>query len=122
MTKRIGKALAARVKSLRESAGLSQQELATRADLSLSQVAKLEQGKKADPRASTLLALAAALRVKPGQVLEDLVPAEELVAAAPADGDPGKQSKKKGKGKKGKKQRAAGAVEDTAGVVTGLNL
>src|SRR5262245_58508846 len=71
---KLKKALAGRIKALREAAGLSQQEVATRGDLSLSLVAKLEQGKKADPRASTLLALAGALGVRPGQLLDELFP------------------------------------------------
>ena len=54
-----GKLISNRLKGLAQAAGLSQQDVAMRADLSLSLVAKLEQGKKADPRASTLLALAA---------------------------------------------------------------
>ena len=37
-------------------------------------VAKLEQAKKADPRTSTLLALAGALGVRPGSLLDDLLP------------------------------------------------
>ena len=57
--------------------GLSQQDVATRGDLSLSLVAKLEQGKKADPRASTILSLAEALGVQPGQLLDDLFPKPE---------------------------------------------
>src|SRR3954467_3739146 len=61
---KLGKAISTRIKALREAAGLSQQEVAMRGDLSLSLVAKLEQGKKADPRASTLLALARALQVR----------------------------------------------------------
>jgi transcriptional regulator with XRE-family HTH domain len=83
---KLAKAIAARLKSLRQEAGLSQQEVATRADLSLSLVAKLEQGKKADPRASTLLALAGALAVPPGRLLEDLFPppgTEQPAAEAP---------------------------------------
>jgi transcriptional regulator with XRE-family HTH domain len=71
---KLKKALSQRIKSLREASGLSQQDVATRGDLSLSLVAKLEQGKKADPRASTILSLAAALGVKPGQLLDDLFP------------------------------------------------
>jgi transcriptional regulator with XRE-family HTH domain len=69
-----GKAISGRLRDLREAAGLSQQEVAMRADLSLSLVAKLEQGKKADPRASTLIALARALGIKPGAILDDLAP------------------------------------------------
>jgi transcriptional regulator with XRE-family HTH domain len=69
----LSKKIAYRLQTLREAAGLSQQEVADRADLSLSLVAKMEQGRKADPRASTLLALAPALGVRPGQLIEDLV-------------------------------------------------
>jgi transcriptional regulator with XRE-family HTH domain len=102
-----GKLISARLRSLREAAGLSQQEVAMRADLSMSLVAKLEQGKKADPRASTLMALAGALGVKPGAILEDLVPPreDEKHAAEPAAVDEnGAGTKKKQKKKKKKKK------------------
>jgi transcriptional regulator with XRE-family HTH domain len=55
--------IATRVKTLREKAGLSQLELAIKTGLSLSLIAQIEQGKKADPRMSTLQALAEALGV-----------------------------------------------------------
>jgi transcriptional regulator with XRE-family HTH domain len=91
---KLTKLIARRIKTLREAAGLSQQEVAVRGELSLSLVAKLEQGKKADPRASTLLALGRALSVKPGQILDDLpVPTAEAetptvgVAVVPATAD-----------------------------------
>jgi len=114
---KLAKALSGRIRALREAAGLSQQEVATRGDLSLSLVAKLEQGKKADPRASTLLALAAALGVPPGLLLDGLYPApggrdeaEPAGAsgeAVEANGDPAvapvKPGKKKHKGGKKKK-------------------
>src|SRR5215470_5366612 len=110
---KLAKALSQRIKRLRETAGLSQQEVAVRGDLSLSLVAKLEQGKKADPRASTLLALSQALDVRPGQLLDDLLPppgAEEhpgepvgdLVAvSANGHGEEEKKGKKKKKDKEG---------------------
>jgi transcriptional regulator with XRE-family HTH domain len=104
--KKLAKAIAARLKSLREGAGLSQQDVAVKADLSLSLVAKMEQGKKADPRASTLLALAGALGVPPGRLLDDLFPPEPAAPEAPApDGEvaeeePGKNGSKKKKDKK----------------------
>lgn len=109
---KLAKALSQRIKSLREAAGLSQQEVATRGDLSLSLVAKLEQAKKADPRASTLLALAGALGVRPGQLLDDLfpepeeekVPDESLNGQAPEDRPDGKAKKKKKKDNKKKKE------------------
>ncbi len=83
---KLKKALALRLKALRDKAGLSQQDVAMRGDLSLSLVAKLEQGKKADPRASTILALSEALGVKPGALLDDLFPpsAEEPSAEEPS--------------------------------------
>ena len=99
----LSKNIAYRLRTLREAAGLSQQEVAERADLSLSLVAKMEQGRKADPRASTVLALAAALGVRPGQVLEDLT-------APPDDFFPGK-------GKKGKKKKKL--LAELVGAVVG---
>jgi transcriptional regulator with XRE-family HTH domain len=51
------------VKELRDAAGITQQELATRAGLSISLVTQIEQGSKADPKLSTLHALAQALGV-----------------------------------------------------------
>jgi len=96
---KLAKALSQRIKRLREAAGLSQQEVAMRGDLSLSLVAKLEQGKKADPRASTLLALAKALQVRPGYLLDDLLPPGTDHDAE--DAEP-KESKKKKGGKKKK--------------------
>jgi transcriptional regulator with XRE-family HTH domain len=115
--KKVAKAIAARLKTLREGAGLSQQDVAVKADLSLSLVAKMEQGKKADPRASTLLALAGALGVPPGRLLDDLFPpappepaaqeppaAEGQTAAAEEPGKNGRKKKKDKKKAKGKKK------------------
>lgn len=115
--KKLARALSQRIKSLREAAALSQQEVAARGDLSLSLVSKLEQGKKADPRASTLLALSEALGVRPGQLLDDLFPPcppepshepeIDLVGAAVnghADGEE-KKGKKKKKEKHSKKKK-----------------
>ena len=98
----LSKQIAYRLQTLRAAAGLSQQEVAERAELSLSLVAKMEQGRKADPRASTLLALAAALGVRPGQLIEDLV-------SPPEDAFPAKKEKRhkdKAREKKGKKLSA----------------
>ena len=112
--KELGRALSQRLKALREAKGLSQQELATGAAVSMSLVAKLEQGKKADPRVSTVLALANTLGVGPGAMLDNLAPAAEAAAEesgpaeeAPASpGEPfGKRRKKKKPGKKRKPKR-----------------
>jgi transcriptional regulator with XRE-family HTH domain len=101
----LSKKIAYRLRTLRESASLSQQEVADKSELSLSLIAKMEQGRKADPRASTILALAGALGVRPGQLIEDLADPPE--GALP------------GKGKKGKKKKkkllAAGAAAATPG-------
>src|SRR5262245_31590975 len=72
MTKRDLSAFGRRVKALREQAGLSQQELATKAGLSLSVEFQIEQGKKRDPKLSTLLALAEALGKEAGQLVDEL--------------------------------------------------
>ena len=61
--------IARKVKEFRESKGLSQQELAVKAGLSISEVAQIEQGKKADLRMSTVIALAKALEIDVGQLL-----------------------------------------------------
>jgi transcriptional regulator with XRE-family HTH domain len=106
---KLAKVLSQRIKSLREATGLSQQEVAVRGELSLSLVAKLEQGKKADPRASTLLALAGALGVKPGELLDGLFPPPEEGpppegGAEESNGKPESDGKKKKK-KSGKKKK-----------------
>ncbi|MCS6864824.1 MAG: helix-turn-helix transcriptional regulator [Gemmataceae bacterium] len=102
----LSKNIAYRLRTLREAAGLSQQEVAERADLSLSLITKIEQARKADPRASTLIALAEALGVRPGQLIDDLVP--------PPDGMFSRKSKKDKKKKKKKKKQQ---VEMMAAVV-----
>ncbi|MGE3808366.1 MAG: helix-turn-helix domain-containing protein [Gemmataceae bacterium] len=89
---KLATAIAERIRTLREQAQMSQQELAIQADLSLSLIAKIEQGKKADPRASTLLALAGAFGIPPGQILDSLPPDLDFDRH-------GKKSKKKRKSK-----------------------
>jgi transcriptional regulator with XRE-family HTH domain len=96
------KKIAYRLRTLREAAGLSQQDVAERAELSLSLIAKMEQGRKADPRASTLLALAGALGIRAGQLIEDL-------ERPPEDAFPGKGKKGKKKNKKARELAAVGA-------------
>lgn len=100
---KLAKALSRRIKTLRESTGLSQQEVATKGDLSVSLVAKLEQGKKADPRTSTVLALATALGVSPGQLLNDLFPPAEPPPEPPPPAELPEAEKPKKKDKKKKK-------------------
>jgi transcriptional regulator with XRE-family HTH domain len=53
----------ARVRRLREARGWSQQALAQAAGLSITVVALIEQGKREDPKLSTVAALARALGV-----------------------------------------------------------
>ena len=100
----LSKKIAYRLRTLREAANLSQQEVADRSELSLSLITKMEQGRKADPRASTILALAGALGVKPGALIEDL-------ARPPENAFPGKKGKK---GKKKKKKLLAAVAESAA--------
>lgn len=61
--------IARRLRALREGARMSQQSLAVSAGLSVSLVSQLERGSRADPRMSTLAALATALGVS----LDELV-------------------------------------------------
>jgi transcriptional regulator with XRE-family HTH domain len=97
---KLAKAISERIRTLREAAAISQQDLAMKADLSLSLVAKLEQGKKADPRTSTLLALAKALQVTPGDLLNNLpVMVDEE--------EPGKENSPKEKKSKKKRKKQA---------------
>ena len=116
--KKLAKKLSERLRSLREAKGLSQQELATGADVSMSLVSKLEQGTKADPRVSTVLALASALGVAPGDLLNDLFARPEAgpeptpEAAGGTDPAPERaeavgngQAAGKGKSKKRKRKR-----------------
>jgi transcriptional regulator with XRE-family HTH domain len=63
MAKKSIESLGQRLKRLREAAGLSQQDLAVRAGLSVSVVSQIEQGRKTDPRMTTVLFLAEALGV-----------------------------------------------------------
>src|SRR5262245_16884038 len=104
---KLAKALSQRIKALRHASGLSQQEVAMRGDLSLSLVAKLEQGKKADPRASTLLSLATALGVRPGELLNDLFPptSEDTEATVTEPIVNGKAESDKLKGESGKDRK-----------------
>src|SRR5688572_14802950 len=94
LSKKIGNRLVA----LRRAAGLSKRQVAKRAKLSRSRVAKMERGRKADPRASTLLALAGALGVKPARLIEGSTPQSD--APLTPKGEKGKKAKKSKKGKK----------------------
>jgi transcriptional regulator with XRE-family HTH domain len=60
--------IADKLKKLRADAGLTQMQLAVKAELSMSVISSIEQGAIPDPRVSTLKALAKAL----GCTLDDL--------------------------------------------------
>ena len=63
--------IADNLKRLRELRGLSQSGLAEKASLSLNCIKFLEGGQRPDPQASTLMALARALRVSVDRLLEN---------------------------------------------------
>ncbi len=63
--------IASRLKELRAAAKLSQQELAAKAGLSISVVTKLEAGKNRDPKAATLIAIAAVLGVSLDELVKE---------------------------------------------------
>jgi XRE family transcriptional regulator, fatty acid utilization regulator len=60
-----------KLKELRTAAGMTQQDLAMKAGLSISAVVQLEGGKVPDPRISTLRALARALGVSVDRLTEN---------------------------------------------------
>lgn len=63
---------AARLRQLRERSGLTQEQLASRAGLHKMAVAKIETGQREWPRTDTALALARALGITPGELLQGL--------------------------------------------------
>ena len=76
------------IKDRREAAGMTQQDLAVKAGLSVSNLSQIEQGKKEDPRISTVSALARTLGVTVDQLLTP--------AAAPAaEPSPAKKGRRK---------------------------
>jgi transcriptional regulator with XRE-family HTH domain len=79
------------VKRLRKAAGLTQQQLAVAAGLSVSIVSQIEQGTTPDPRGSTLAALAGVLQAAVDELLR---PAPAVVEEKPAA--PKSRRKKKG--------------------------
>jgi transcriptional regulator with XRE-family HTH domain len=72
-----------KLRQLRDAAGLTQQQVAVAAGLSVSIISQIEQGKNADPRGSTLKAIAGALGTTVDELLRDDAPA---AADKPAKG------------------------------------
>lgn len=96
MVKRVAEGLAPILKALRAERGLTQQQLAGKAGLSISLVTQVEQGSVADPRLSTLIALAGALGVS-----ADRLVAEVLATPAAPEEPAASEGKGKGRRKKG---------------------
>jgi len=88
--------LARRVKELRYAAGITQQELAHRAGLSMSVVTQIEIGTRTDPKLSTLLGLARGLGVEVADLLA-AYPTPEPEAEEP----PPEPKKPRGRPRKG---------------------
>jgi transcriptional regulator with XRE-family HTH domain len=59
------------IRKARRDRGLTQEELARRANISLNGLAQLEQGGRTDPHYSTLSKLAVALGVSVGELLDE---------------------------------------------------
>ncbi len=75
------KTVATNIRALRQEAGLTLQELSTAAGLGKSTLAQLESG-KGNPSVETLWALAAALRVPFGRLVDEQRPAIRVVRAS----------------------------------------
>jgi transcriptional regulator with XRE-family HTH domain len=61
--------LGSNLRDARKRLGLTQEEVAARSGVHPTEVSRIEAGKR-DPRASTLLRLARALEVRPGELLD----------------------------------------------------
>ncbi|HEX5526784.1 MAG TPA: helix-turn-helix transcriptional regulator [Solirubrobacterales bacterium] len=61
--------LGANLRDARTRSGMTQEQVADRSGVHATEVSRIEAGKR-DPRVSTVLRLAKALNVKPGQLLE----------------------------------------------------
>jgi ribosome-binding protein aMBF1 (putative translation factor) len=83
--------IADRLKAARKAVGMTQQDLAVKAGLSISAVVHIEAGRIPDPRVSTLRALAKALGLS-----MDVLAAEDEPEAPPAESE----QPKKPRGKK----------------------
>ena len=81
--------MAERLRELRERAGLTQEALAREARVSTAAIFRIEQGRPSDPKLSTLVALAQALKMSVGSL------ADELIREKPPAGE------KKGRRRKG---------------------
>ncbi len=66
--------LGRRIRAARKSAGLSQEALARRAELSLNSMGSLERGEALDPHYSTLSGIADALGVSVAELMEEESP------------------------------------------------
>lgn len=63
--------IASNVQRLRKAAGMTQQQLAAAAGLSITAVSQIEQGQTPNPRADTIRALARALSCTTDDILND---------------------------------------------------
>jgi transcriptional regulator with XRE-family HTH domain len=61
--------LGSNLRAAREKLGLTQEEVAERSGVHATEISRMEAGKR-DPQVSTLLKLAAAVEVPPGQLLD----------------------------------------------------
>ncbi len=72
--------IGSRIRVERKAAGLSQEALARRADMSLNGLAQLERGGRTDPHYSTLEKLAGALDMSVGELVEEPALAPKALA------------------------------------------
>jgi transcriptional regulator with XRE-family HTH domain len=101
--------LAEKLRELRERANMTQQDVATRADLSWSMVAQIEQGRKPDLRVSTLIRLAEALGVPAVELFEAFVEAGTRPRRKRGRGEPLPADKPENPGRR--RGRPAGAKD-----------
>lgn len=69
--------IGARLKAVREAAGLSQMELARKTGLSVSVVFQMEQGVRKDTKLTTIIAIAEVLGMTVGQLADELAKSDD---------------------------------------------
>ena len=104
---------AGRLRELREQAGLTQPQLADRAELSKAGIADLEQGRR-QPTWETVVALAKALGVSCDAFLQEPTTAPPAGPGRPRKPTPGSAEQQEPKRPRGRPRKAPTVSQDTA--------
>ncbi|MGH2943027.1 MAG: helix-turn-helix domain-containing protein, partial [Solirubrobacteraceae bacterium] len=117
----VGETISCQLRRLRRLRGLTQEELADRANVSRDLVAKLEQGRRQSARIASLVSLARALNVELSALVQDATPlGNALTSLAAGLGATGSPEARAARRPDGFEELAAALVHgDDAGTVAG---